>query len=135
MKKLFLLFSLIIVFCCKQLKQRYESQSDKYFIENFKQVYFSLCLRYSFNNSDEINKILKEDMSSSSDFLLGIENYKFIDSLSKITAKQIKKDSIESIIKRAEGSRGKRVFKRCLDDYTSKWLDSLAKARLKMNNK
>jgi hypothetical protein len=131
MKRILLFCTLIIVSCCKTAQLSYKNEDNNYLIKEFKQVYFSSCLKHGFNNSNEIRKILLEDKSGTSDFSLGLKNYNIIDSLAKISSKKIIKDSIESLTKRAEGSRGKRVLKQCLEDYTSKWLDSIANSRLK----
>ena len=130
-KKILIIYCLLLFYSCGNKEKFHISEKDEYFMNNFKQVYFCSCLKYGFNQSSEIKQILAEDKSSSSDFLLGLKNYKLIDSLALITRKEIKKDSIISNKKRAEGAKGKRVFKYCLDKYNSKWLDSLAYTKLR----
>lgn len=129
MKKIFVGFCFIIITSCAAQKNDSVHKYETFLISDFKSVYLKRCLKYGYNNSNEVNMILAQDKSNSMDFALGIENYKLIDSLSIITAKKIKKDSTAHPWKKTPDSAGKRVFKFCLDDYTSKWLDSLAKSR------
>ena len=94
--------------------------------ETFKQTYYLACLKYGFNNSPEINKLLKEDKSGFGELILG-EQYFYIDSLARMAAERMKDDSVRTAGKRAEGADGKRVFSTTLHDYNSKWLNTLAK--------
>ncbi len=94
-------------------------------VEDYKKVYFKNCLGYGFNNSKKVNEILDEDFSLNSDFIQGKRNYLILDSLAKVTNKEIKKDSIQFY--NDWKVRGKRVLTKCLNGYTSKWLDSMAK--------
>ena len=100
------------------------------YIEEFKIAYFRSCLKYSFNNSKEINNLLHIDRSGYGEPILG-NGYFLIDSLSKIALKKIQQDSIQSLGRVAEGSQGKKVFSNCLKGYNSKWLDSIANAEYK----
>ena len=89
---------------------------------------------------------LKNDRSTSSDFELGLANYKLIDSLVDVVTNKIHLDSIEwtnyickecdeELLKRLnnDGVVGKRIFRFCLDYYTSTELDSIAKANILQN--
>lgn len=59
------------------------------------------------------------------------ESYKIIDSLSNIASYNMRQESINSIGRRAEGSEGKLVLTKCLKDFNSKWLNSIAKIQFK----
>ncbi|WP_146228826.1 hypothetical protein [Mesonia sp. K7] len=131
MKRNFLLFIIILfMYNCKTTTRTTKAEYN-FLRDHFKFTYFQDCLKHGFNKSDEIMKILVEDKSYRSDFILGMQNYKYIDSLAKLTAKAIKKDSIKSLTTAHESAQGKKVFKKCLCDYNSKWLDSIATSRLK----
>ena len=43
----------------------------------------------------------------------------------------MRQESINSIGRRAEGSEGKLVLTKCLKDFNSKWLNSIAKIQFK----
>jgi len=130
-KKILFGFCFVVISSCMAQKNNKVMAQETFWVNEFKEVYFKRCLKHGFNNRSEINQILSQDKSNSGDFPLGIENYRFIDSMAKVTSKKIKQDSINHPWKKIPDSTGKRVFKYCLDDYTSKWLDSLAKTRLK----
>jgi hypothetical protein len=104
--------------------------SDRYmkkeeFFPMFKMSVFLHSLKYSFNNSPEIKKILTEDKSniSSSEYL----NIEDVDAVAKMIVEKIKQDSVKSIGYAAEGSEGKTVFAICVEFYYSKKLDSIAR--------
>lgn len=117
------IISIVTAGCFAQ--KRPQSEKEIY-IEEFKFRYYEGCLKYGFNNSAEINKLLSEDKSGFSELILG-EGYLVIDSLARVAGIKIQTDSANSIGKRAEGAQGKRVFSTCLSSYESKWLDSLAR--------
>ena len=124
MKTYLLFLILFLTISCKTKK--FNDYKQSYFIENYKGVFFKNCLKKGFSNSKEIKILLEKDKSYNSDFLLGINNYKKIDSISKAIYTQIQKDSIKSIDK-AEGSSGSKIFEYCLCAFSSKKIDSLAK--------
>ena len=107
----------------KNLKERL------FLAEDYKKVYFKKCLKHGFNESKAIIEILKQDNSTNSEFLHGIKGYRIIDSLAKLTAVEIKKDSIAI---NYPDSRGKRVFSKCLKGYNSIFLDSMARSTYKL---
>lgn len=112
---------LIIITSCatqKNIKERLVLTED------YKRVYFTKCLYYGFNNSKAIIEVLQQDNSVNSEYAQGKKNYKIIDSLAKITNEKIKKDSTVMF---QTDDRGKPVLYGCLNGYTSKWLDSIAK--------
>ncbi len=122
--KFFLFFIIIICFSCKSSKEI--TREEKV----FKYYYFKSCLKYGFNKSDEIIKILSQDKSYNSDFALGLRNYKFLDSLAQKEVIKIKQDSIKSLTTAHKSAQGKRVFEKCLCDFNSKWLDSITAFKL-----
>ena len=112
-------------------------------IKEFKIVFFCNCISKSLSNST-VNYLISTDGSYAHDFALGLNNYKILDSLATAVAFQIERDSVEWINKigknstpeefeilRMEGLVGKKTFKFCLDYYTSKELDDIAKAQFK----
>ncbi len=119
----FILIILTIIFssCATQKDVR----NKLLFAKDYKKVYFRNCLRHGYNNSKSVKKILEEDFSIYSDYAQGTRNYRIIDSLAAIAGKKIKKDSIEFF--NIWQVKGKMVLAKCLNDYTSKWLDSMAK--------
>ena len=62
--------------------------------------------------------------------ILTDEDYRIIDSLTALDNQHLIIDSIEGH-RRAEGAKGKRPLGYVMNKLTSKWLDSLAKQRLK----
>ena len=59
-------------------------------------------------------------------------DYKLIDSLTTIDSNRLVADSVEGG-RRAEGAQGKRPLGFIMQKLSGKWLDSLAKRRLKLN--
>ena len=117
---------------CSATKERKEIK--KIYINEFKFRYFTSCIKNGFNNSKEVQTLFEVDNSGYSEPILG-DKYLFIDSITKITVKKIKLDSLNSIWKKAEGTQGKKVFSTCLCEYNSNWLDSIAKSEYKKNLK
>lgn len=110
--------------------------------ELYKRDAFASCLRKSYNNS-ELNEVFSHDRSLSSDFLLGLENYKEIEDLTDIIVDKIETDSLNWTQKVCPGCEmekdsqdliqmyrdrriGKRTLHFCLEFYNSKELDSIA---------
>ncbi len=80
----------------------------------------------AFNESNAIKEILLTDASKGmADLPLGTPDLNLIDSFVKVDNMEMVRDSI----KRAEGAQGKYIFSYALKKFSSKWLDSLAKAR------
>lgn len=125
MKTVFaIVFVQIIITSCSSLKQEDERQ----YVEEFKYRYFQQCIKKGFNNSTEINTLFEIDKSGYSEPILSDHSYDLINNLSDISYAKMKADSLNSIGRRAEGSAGKRVFYPTLNEFKSKWLDSIAKA-------
>lgn len=130
MKRIILACGVILLVSCKTSKSAVEKNT---YVKEFKLTYFCDCLKHGFNNSTEVNALLKSDKSHFGELILG-RKYSFIDSLAIETSKQIKLDSIQSYASRSEGTQGKKVFSKCLSEYSSKWLERLAKRAYRKRN-
>ena len=129
MKNIFYLLIATLFIGCSSLS----TKNKQLYIDEFKFRYFQLSLKKGFNNSTEIKKLLEIDKSGFSEPLLSDESYKIIDSLSNIASYNVRQDSINSIGKKADGSEGKLVLTKCLEDFNSKWLNSISKIQFKKN--
>lgn len=112
--------------------QSLKAQYKDIYLDQFKLIYFRQLLIKSYNNSNAIREIIDADHSGFTEPLLTEEDYKIIDSLTTIDNKYLVADSIEGS-RRAEGSQGKRPLGFIMSKQSSKWLDSLAKNRFKLN--
>ncbi|MCF8239727.1 MAG: hypothetical protein K9I85_16300 [Saprospiraceae bacterium] len=144
MKGLLIFLVIFSISCNTILKENNQNKTlhdSEASIKEFKIVFFCNCISESFNNST-VDYLISTDGSYTHDFSLGLNNYKLLDSLAKSVAFQIERDSVEWINKisknstpgefeilRMEGLVGKKTFKFCLDYYTSKELDDIAKAQ------
>lgn len=108
----------------KQLKEIY--------LDQFKLTYLRQLLRKSYNNSNAVQEIIITDNSGFAEPFLTANDLHIIDSLTTIDNEYLKVDSTQGI-QRAEGSNGKRPLGFIMKKLTSKWLDSLAKRRLKIS--
>ncbi len=106
------------------------AQYKKVYIDQFKLTYFRELLAKSYNNSNAVREIISADHSGFTEPILSGEDYRLIDSLTTLDSQHLIADSIEGY-KRAEGAQGKRPLGYIMDQLKSKWLDSLAKKRLK----
>jgi hypothetical protein len=86
----------------------------------------------SYNNSSAVREIINTDHSGFTEAILSEEDFKLIDSLTTVDNQRLIADSTEGY-RRAEGSNGKRPLGYIMDKLNNKWLDSLAKRRLKVN--
>lgn len=123
-KKLKAIALLILLTGCNSTK----NVDQKRYVEEFKYRYFQQCVKKGFNNSKEITTLFEIDKSGYSEPILTDHSYDLINNLSDIAYEKMKADSLNSIGRRAEGSAGKRVFYLTLNEFKSKWLDSIAKA-------
>lgn len=112
--------------------QSLKAQYKDIYLDQFKLIYFRQLLIKSYNNSNAVREIIDADHSGFTEPLLTAEDYKIIDSLTTIDNKYLVTDSIEGS-RRAEGSQGKRPLGFIMSKQSSKWLDSLAKNRFKLN--
>jgi hypothetical protein len=102
------------------------------YVDQFRLTYIRKAFLISYNNSEAIKEIINNDRSGFTEIILTLEDYKFIDSLCFEFNEKLKIDSIEGKM-RAEGSDGKRPLGFILNEYGSKWLDSIAKKRYKIS--
>jgi hypothetical protein len=109
-----------------------KSQYKEIYVEQFKLTYFRQLLIKSYNNSNPVREIIGADHSEFTEPILTEEDYILIDSLTTIDNQHQIADSTEGY-RRAEGAQGKRPLGFIMDKLTSKWLDSLAKRRLKLS--
>ena len=131
----YLFFILLITSVCIQCQstQRTRFLRKEYksiYISQFKLTYFRHLLLKGYNKSNSIQEIIKLDHSGFTELILTVDDYIFIDSLTKVDNQIMVTDSIEGI-RRVEGSQGKRPLGYIIDKLNSKWLDSLAKKRYK----
>ncbi len=128
-------FSILITYTACETTRRKTSLKAQYkaaYMNQFKLTYLRRLLSISYNNSTAILEIISNDHSGFTEPILTIEDYKFIDSLTTIDNQYLIADSLESH-RRAEGAQGKRPLDYIMNKLSNKWLDSLAKRRLKLN--
>jgi hypothetical protein len=130
-----LLLAILLVSCNSARKIKRNLKKDdiyvsdrrvikKEFFPMFKRAVFVTSVQYSFNSSPEIMKLLLEDKGGdAASELLDLED---VYSVAKMLTARIKKDSVNSI-GHASDLEGKTVFKTCLEFYTSRELDSIAR--------
>ena len=129
-----LLITLLMTLSCdnSHRTQSLKAQYKEIYLDQFKLTYFRQLLKKSYNNSPAIREVIQDDNSGFTEPILSEEDYKLIDSLTTIDNQQLVSDSTGGH-RRAEGAQGKRPLGYILDKLSSKWLDSLAKRRLKLN--
>ena len=107
-------------------------QNEEIYVDQFKLTYFRQLLRKSYNNSNSVRDIISNDHSGFTEPILTEIDFMLIDSLTTIDNQRLITDSSEGHL-RAEGAQGKRPLGFIMDKLTSKWLDSLAKSRMKVS--
>lgn len=129
-----LLAIVMITMSCDNTKKvdSQKIQNEEIYIDQFKLTYFRQLLRKSYNNSNSVNEIISNDHSGFTEPILTEIDFKLIDSLTTIDNQRLVTDSSEGHL-RAEGAQGKRPLGFIMDRLTSKWLDSLAKSRMKIS--
>lgn len=130
----FLLTILTITTSCENTHRAsaLNTQYKEVYLNQFKLTYFRQLLKKSYNNSNAIREIIGDDHSGFTEPILTEQDYKIIDSLTTLDNQRLIADSSKSHL-RAEGAQGKRPLGFIMDRLTSKWLDSLAKRRLKIS--
>jgi hypothetical protein len=108
-----------------------KSQYNDIYINQFKLTYFRQLLIRSYNNSNAVREIISNDHSGFTEPALTEDDYTLIDSLTFRDNEELIADSSAGQL-RAEGAQGKRPLGYIMEKLTSKWLDSLAKKRLKI---
>jgi hypothetical protein len=122
----------IFIFSCKPSHEIvFRKQMKESFIYDFKITYFQKLLLVGYNNSKEISTIVRNDQSGFGEIILSVDDFRILDSIVNAHNKIMIVDSINGKM-RAEGTQGKRVLGFALNNYNSKWLDSLAKSRCKI---
>ena len=132
----YLIFSaaIILTLSCESPRNAHsmEAQFDDIYIEQFKLTYFRQLLRKSYNNSNAIREVIQNDYSGFTEPILGEEDFTIIDSLTTIDNQRLVADSTNGRL-RAEGAQGKRALGYIMEKLSSRWLDNLARQRLKVN--
>ena len=131
----YILFMLAIVTLGCESRRRTASQNQQFksiYLNQFKLTYFRKLLAKSYNNSSAVQEVIAADHSGFTEQILTADDYHLIDSLTTIDNEYLKIDSAEGN-RRAEGAQGKRPLGFIMQKLTGKWLDSLARQRLKRN--
>ena len=129
-----LIFISLLFSDCKS-SQRTISLRNQYkttYINQFKLTYFRQFLKKAYNNSASIKEIINNDHSGFTEIILLEDDYILIDSLTTADNLKMVYDSSQGQ-QRAEGAQGKRPLGYILHIVESKWLDSIAKRRLKIS--
>ncbi len=142
MKYAFLSFLIILFLSCgrKTVPQNTKEREERsewltFLAKEFKLVTFKDCLKYG--TGGEISAC-SGDISQQMDYPLGQDGYALADSLAQIIGKLVKEDSVyqyENFLSKDPDNpdlRGRRVFKFCLEYYSSTELDSIVKERYKL---
>jgi hypothetical protein len=131
----FIFFATSITYSACDTTRRTQSLKAQYkaiYIDQFKLTYLRKLMVKGYNNSTAVREIINADHSGFTEPILTEEDYLLIDSLTTIDNQYLIADSTDGR-RRAEGSQGKRPLGYIMDKLGSKWLDSLAKRRLKLN--
>lgn len=130
----FLYVTAIVTFSCESTRKAasQKEQLKAIYLDQFKLTYFRQLLAKSYNNSNAIQEIIGADHSGFTEPILTADDHHLIDSLTTIDNNYLKVDSTEGN-RRAEGAQGKRPLGFIMQKLTGKWLDSLAKRRLKLS--
>lgn len=125
----------LLGFSCESTR-RSTSQKEQFkaiYLNQFKLTYFRQLLIKSYNHSTAVQEIIGLDHSGFTEpIILTADDRYLIDSLTTIDNEYLRIDSTEGN-RRAEGADGKRPLGFIMQKLTGKWLDSLAKQRLKKN--
>ncbi|PKV63470.1 hypothetical protein [Pontibacter ramchanderi] len=129
-----LLLLLTFTQCTTSRQRMLKQQYKQIYIEEFKLIYFQKLLQAGFNNSEEVNSLIRFDKSGFTEPVLTMEDYQLIERLVQADQQQMRADSVAKIGRVAEGAEGKHVFSHILTKLEGKWLDSLAKKRYKLSD-
>ncbi len=142
MKNIIPLILLYLIGCSTSKSKQLEYSNSEFesYVQSFKVHFVSDCIH------NGTYAMLKPDVSTCSDFCMELHNYKLIDSLADEIDRKIYQDSVdwadqickgcaenEELLKRFQdaGMIGTRTLKFCLEYYTSKELDSIARVNVK----
>jgi hypothetical protein len=127
--KLLFITSFLLLISCKANNSNSERAFNKRVkegnIKYFKMQVYCSCLNNAYENKDIIKSIRTEDLLAVFDDLSSPDIQKTVDSLGKIVAQTIKPEEYPDF----EGK--KRITVKCLEYYTSKELDNIARKRFK----
>ena len=128
---------LMLAIACSSCKSLSESTTRKkefkhIYLNQFRLAYFRQLLTKSYNYSAAINQIVDADHSGFTEAILTEQDWHLIDSLTTLDNRFLQIDSANGV-HRAEGAQGKRPLGYIMDKLRSKWLDSLARQRWKVN--
>ncbi|RYD70220.1 MAG: hypothetical protein EOP53_25790 [Sphingobacteriales bacterium] len=129
---LFLFITLTAGFTQCRTSNSMPAQYKSIYIDQFKLTYFKYLLKKSYNNSAAIQEIIRLDHSGFTEPLVTEDDIKFIDSLTDIDNEKLKTDSLDGY-RRAEGGKGKRPLEYIMHKIDDKWLDRIARKRLKLS--
>ncbi len=136
MKTWFIIYIAILVIACNASHPTLDvtdknldlSEDQEYSRQQFKRTFLKTCIFYGFNPEDR--NFMKKDISFESDYALGKNGYKIVDSLISIQMVALREDSIfyfdEIKSKDADYLGRKRVLQICLNGYESQKIDSIA---------
>ncbi len=142
MKNIIPFILLFLTSCSTTKNKQFENSNSDFedYVKWFKVHFVSDCIH------NGTYTMLKPDNSTCSDFCMGLNNYKLIDSLADKIDERIYRDSVDwanqickgcsedkELLKRYQdaGMVGTRTLKFCLEYYTSEELDSIARANVK----
>jgi len=131
---LVLFVNMTLLSSCESTRQTttQKEQFKAIYLDQFKLTYFRQLMAKSYNNSVAVQEIIGTDHSGFTEPILTADDHHLIDSLTTIDNEYLKIDSTEGN-RRAEGAQGKRPLGFIVQKLTGKWLDSLAKRRLKLS--
>lgn len=133
MKSFILIITMYLcIVSCASLQQ--EKRDEQSYVNEFKLRYFKACFWHSFDN-EEIKVLNGMDRSGITELVLGIRAYSLIDSLARVTASNVYKQSSIEEGEIAEEAVGKHVYSECLCGYESDWLKSFALREYKKQKK
>ncbi len=146
MKEVYKYLILLTFFSCctskseslNQMKSDEEIEAFDDWKQEYKNVTFQRCLYLGHNRSTEILNFLKIDRSTAQDFPLGLNQYRYIDTIVQPIISRAKLDSITHYNKFLKGMNqierdelnGLPMMKYCLEYYTSDELDSISNKRV-----
>jgi hypothetical protein len=119
----------VLLFSCKSntiySDRTYKRNTLEGNIKFFKMQVYCACLRNAYENKDIMREMWKEDLLATFDGLASEQTQKTVDSLGSLIARTIKPEENPDF----EGK--KRITVKCLEYYTSKELDNIARKRFK----
>ncbi len=127
-EKLAFLFVLLLFSSCSAFYKN--KKGLKNFKDEFKLQAYCSCVISGYDNKNLASKMVSLDKSFYNPIINSVFSKEII-AIGIEEGKIMKLDSINSIQKLSEGKSGKNVLKHCLEFYSSKKLDSIAKIKFK----